>query len=175
MWISRTDSYVIWKDIEQPTQYGAGNVLCSNRKCIFYGTNCIVLSMTSILYTFVFHYICPRDARYACYPGGGVTQVKTYVIMRVRKVFKWTHISEVHDQKIAPFSEPLPTGHTLNVPLFPNSAKTDTLISDLLRSEPHYGNDTLFWEFSYMHVNAYRKSGPPGPVTGSPSIKEAIL
>ena len=59
----------IW--LEQPTQCGAGNVLCSNRKCIFYGTNCIVLSMTSILYTFVFHYICPRDTRYACYPGGG--------------------------------------------------------------------------------------------------------
>ncbi len=44
--------------------------------------------------------------------GGGVTQV-TYVNMCVRKVFKWTHISEVHDWRMAPFSEPLPTGHTL--------------------------------------------------------------
>ncbi len=45
---------------------------------------------------------------------GGVTQVKTYVNMRVRKVFKWTHISEVHDRTIAPFSEPFPTICTLN-------------------------------------------------------------
>ena len=51
---------------------------------------------------------------------------------------------------------------TKKVPLFSNSAKKDTLISDLLRSEPHYGKGTLFWEFSYMPVNIYRKSGPPG-------------
>ncbi len=44
----------------------------------------------------------------------GVTQVKTYVNMRVRKVFKWTRISEVHGQRIAPFSEPFPKGRTLN-------------------------------------------------------------
>ena len=36
---------------------------------------------------------------------GGVTYVKTYVNMRVRKVFKWTHISEVHFYKTTPFSE----------------------------------------------------------------------
>ncbi len=45
---------------------------------------------------------------------GGVTQVKTYVNMCVQKVIKWTHISEVDDRRIAPFSEPLPLGHTLN-------------------------------------------------------------
>ncbi len=32
--------------------------------------------------------------------GGGVTQVKTYVNMRVRNVFKWTHISEIHGRRI---------------------------------------------------------------------------
>ena len=57
-------------------------------------------------------------------PARGVTQVKTYVNMRVRKVFKWTHISEVHDRKIAPFSEPLPTGH----PSYENSHQKGTLI-----------------------------------------------
>ncbi len=51
--------------------------------------------------------------RLDCGPRG-VTQVKTYVNMCVRKVFKWTHISEVHGQRIAPFSEPFPTGCTLN-------------------------------------------------------------
>ncbi len=45
---------------------------------------------------------------------GGVTQVKTYVNMGVRKVFKLTLISEVHDRRIAPFSEPLPTIGTHN-------------------------------------------------------------
>ncbi len=53
-----------------------------------------------------------------CSNPRAVTLVKTYVNMHVRKVFKWTHISEVHDQRIAPFSEPLPTGHTL-IPQFP--------------------------------------------------------
>ena len=48
------------------------------------------------------------------FPGGGVTRVKTYVNMYVQKVFKWTHISEVHDPGITPFSDPLPTGRTLN-------------------------------------------------------------
>ena len=39
---------------------------------------------------------------YCTYPGGGgVTQVKAYVNMHVRKDFKWTHISEVCDQRIA--------------------------------------------------------------------------
>ena len=45
---------------------------------------------------------------------GGVTQVKTNVNMCVRKVFEWTHISEVHDRRTAPFSEPVPIGRTLN-------------------------------------------------------------
>ena len=45
---------------------------------------------------------------------GGVTQVKTYVNMRVWQDFKWTHISEVHDRRITPFSEPFPLGCTLN-------------------------------------------------------------
>ncbi len=39
----------------------------------------------------------------------GATQVQTYVNMHVQMVFKWTHISDVHDQRIAPFSEPFPT------------------------------------------------------------------
>ncbi len=53
-------------------------------------------------------------------------------------------------------------GVTKKVPLFPNSAKKDTLISDLLRSEPRSKKGTLFWEFPYTHVNTYRKSVPPG-------------
>ncbi len=51
-------------------------------------------------------------------PGGGrgrVTRVKTYVPMRVRKVLKWTLISEVHDRRIVPFSEPCPEECTLKV------------------------------------------------------------
>ena len=47
----------------------------------------------------------------------GVTYVKTYVNMREQQIVKWTHISEVHD---------------------------DTLISDLLRSEPCPEKHTLF-------------------------------
>ena len=53
---------------------------------------------------------------------------------------------------------------TKKVPLFLNSARKDTLISDLLRSEPHSEKGTLFWEFPYTHVNTYRKSGPPGRI-----------
>ncbi len=48
------------------------------------------------------------------------------------------------------------------VPLLPKSGKKDTLISDLLRSEPRFEKGTLFWEFSDTHVNIYRESGPPG-------------
>ncbi len=40
---------------------------------------------------------------HGCSPGGGVTQVKTYVTIRVRKVLKWTLISEVHDGRSGPF------------------------------------------------------------------------
>ena len=49
----------------------------------------------------------------------GVTQVKTFVNMHVRMDFKWTHISEYHDRRITPFSEPLPTGSTLNSEFIP--------------------------------------------------------
>ena len=48
---------------------------------------------------------------------------------------------------------------TKKIPLFPNSAKKNPY----LRS-PHSEKDTLFLEFPYMHVNTYRKSGPPGPI-----------
>ncbi len=47
------------------------------------------------------------------------------------------------------------------VPLFFKLAKKDTLISDLLRSEPHPEKGTLFWEFLNMHVNTYHECGPP--------------
>ncbi len=40
---------------------------------------------------------------------------------------------------------------TKNVPLFRILAKKDTLIYDLLRSEPHSEKSTLFWEFSDTH------------------------
>ena len=36
---------------------------------------------------------------------GEATSVKTYVNMRVQRIFKWTHISEVDDCKITPFSD----------------------------------------------------------------------
>ena len=48
-------------------------------------------------------------------------------------------------------------------PLLPKSGKKDTLFSDLLRSEPRFEKDTLFWEFSDSHVNTYRESAPPSP------------
>ncbi len=48
------------------------------------------------------------------------------------------------------------------VPLLPKSAKKDTLISDLLRSEPHFEKGTLFCEFLNTHVNTFCKCGPPG-------------
>ncbi len=44
---------------------------------------------------------------------GGVTYVKTYVNMREQRIFKWTHISEVHGCRITPFSEPRHHKHTL--------------------------------------------------------------
>ncbi len=43
----------------------------------------------------------------------GVTYVKTYVNMLEQRIFKWTHISEVHSCRITPFSEPLHHKHTL--------------------------------------------------------------
>ena len=48
------------------------------------------------------------------------------------------------------------------VPLFIKLAKKDTLISDLLRSEPHPEKGTLFWEFLNTHVNTYHECGSPG-------------
>ncbi len=51
------------------------------------------------------------------------------------------------------------------VPLLLKSAKKYTLFSDLLRSEPHLEKGTLFCEFLNMHVNTYRKCGPPGVCT----------
>ena len=48
-----------------------------------------------------------------CPPPGEVTYVKTYVNMRVRRILKWTHISEVHGCRFTPFSEPLHHKHTL--------------------------------------------------------------
>ncbi len=50
------------------------------------------------------------------------------------------------------------------VHLLPISAKKDTLVSDLLKSEPHFEKGTLFSEFLNTHVNTYRKCGPPGEV-----------
>ncbi len=45
-------------------------------------------------------------------PRGG-TYVKTYVPMCDQRIFKWTHISEVHGCRITPFSEPLNNKRTL--------------------------------------------------------------
>ncbi len=67
--------------------------------------------------------------------------VKTYVTMRVRKILKWTLISEVHNRKIVPFSEPF------------------LICSDLSLT---LKKSTLFWVFSDKHGNTLRKSGPPG-------------
>ncbi len=44
---------------------------------------------------------------------GGATYVKTYVTMCDRRIFRQTHISEVHGPRITPFSEPLRNKHTL--------------------------------------------------------------
>ncbi len=61
-------------------------------------------------YTTPYIYHCSQWPKWP----GGLTQVRTYVTMRVRKVSKWTLISEVHDRRIAPFSEPFPEECTLN-------------------------------------------------------------
>ncbi len=57
----------------------------------------------------------------------GVTQVENYVNMHVQGFLKWTHISEVHFDRITTIS-----------------IKKDTLISDLLRFELHAEKNTLF-------------------------------
>ena len=57
------------------------------------------------------------------------------------------------------------------VPLFRISAKKDTLISDLLSSEPHSEKSTLFWESSDKQGNTIRKSGTPGYQTPPTGVK----
>ncbi len=70
-----------------------------------------------------------------------------------RDRFLWEiYPNNFHDMKRVP----------KKVPLFCISAKTDTLISDLLISEPHSEKSTLFWEFLDTHGNTICKSGPPG-------------
>ena len=92
----------------------------------------------------------------------GATSVKTYVNMRVQKIFKWTHISEVHSYRITK-NIPLALKRVVKkIPLLPKLSQNDTLISDLLRSKPCSEKSTHFWVFSDKHVNMISMSGPPG-------------
>ena len=52
---------------------------------------------------------------------------------------------------------------TKKVPLFPNSAKKDTLISDLLRSEPHSEKAPFSVNFRTHMLTHILKVVPPGP------------
>ncbi len=49
----------------------------------------------------------------ATFDPGEATSAKTYVNMRVRRILKWTHISEVRGCRITPFSEPCHHKRTL--------------------------------------------------------------
>ncbi len=72
---------------------------------------------------------------------GGTTYVKTYATMCDQRIFKQTHISEVHGCRITPFSEPLHNKHTLISEVYPQILDTflgtqiciesDTYISEL--------------------------------------------
>ncbi len=67
-------------------------------------------------------------------------------------IFEW--LLKGSNIQITPCYE---NGHK-KISLYPNATKKDTLISALLRSGPHTGKWTLFWEFRYTHCHECRSS-----------------
>ncbi len=62
---------------------------------------------------------------------------------------------------------------TKKVPLFLNSAKKDTLISDLLRSEPHSEKGTLSENFCTRMLTHIVEVAPPGSVSLPLQLEES--
>ncbi len=75
--------------------------------------------------------------------------------------FEWPSQGKHFTRKIPQITPYYGTAHEKGT-LMHQISKKDTLISDLLRSEPHPEKGTLFWEFLDTHVNKYHECGPPG-------------